>query len=127
MARIVGRARRRFVARGVSAAFSSRLPHVSERRSDDAAPDEAGDTAGTATAFGVGMDGPDPASGAVLVVRLWAEPSAPEGFLARVTGSVALDADVEQLAVAASEDEVLAAVRAWLAEARSGRSNGVEG
>jgi hypothetical protein len=53
------------------------------------------------------------------VVRVWADPAASEGFVARLTGSRTLESPAEPVGVAGSVDDVLEAVRRWLVDTRS--------
>lgn len=61
--------------------------------------------------------GHEPAAGGVLVVRAWSEPGATPALRARITSRVdATQAEQEQgVTVCSDPEQVLAAVRAWLA------------
>ncbi|MER6917274.1 hypothetical protein ABT354_37005 [Streptomyces sp. NPDC000594] len=52
--------------------------------------------------------------GGILIVRVWVEQDRPDGFRARVIRSV--DAHETSMAVTATVEDVLTAVRAWLDE-----------
>jgi len=53
---------------------------------------------------------------AVLVIRVWREGSEAEDLRARITHSADAETPASEQTVTASEDEIVAAVRAWLRE-----------
>lgn len=55
-----------------------------------------------------------PGDGAVLVIRLWPDPSAPDGFRARIMQTADLDGRDEDVVYVSGEDAVLDTVRSWL-------------
>jgi hypothetical protein len=55
-----------------------------------------------------------PSSAGLLVVRAWIEHEAEDGLRARITYSLDLRATEQITKVVSSEEEIYAAVRAWL-------------
>ena len=61
------------------------------------------------------MSPPRPDRTGLLILRVWTESAAPDGFRARITDCPDLEVDRQEIAVFSRPDQVEAYVRRWLA------------